>query len=343
LEILVTQTVTRVGLLGVMQGVRRAGVLRAALKLGAFDGLAGGPVSARTLAAAMDVSERGARILLDALAAIGLVERDGDRYSLADGAAELLVTTSPGYFGDAMKLACSDYEYEAMASLADAVRAGGSVLDVNAETPGYGYWEDFAAFPTGNTAPMAELMADVVLKRVGDRPSPSVLDAACGHGLYGFTTAARHPGAQVWQVDWPNVLDTAEQHGRRLGVLDRVHRIPGDMFTVPLGGPYDLTIVTNVLHHFSRDQATTMLRRLADVTKPEGVLAVVAVGTDDRRPAENPVPHLFSALMLTWTRQGEAHPISDYGPMFAAAGLAAPETHELPGIPLTLLVAARRG
>lgn len=337
------QTVTRVGLLDMLQGVRRAGVLRAAVKLGVFDGLADGPADPAALAAARGLSERGVRILLNALAAIGLVVPVGDRFALADGAAELLVTTSPQYFGNAMKLAGSDYEYEALASLADAVRTGGTVLDVNAETPSYGYWEDFAEFPTGNTVPMADLMADVVLKRVGDRPSLEVLDVACGHGLYGYTLAARDQRVQVWDVDWDNVLDTAEQHARRLGVLDRVHRRPGDMFTVPLGGPYDVTIITNVLHHFCRERATEMLRRLGEATKPDGVLAVVAVGVDERSPADNPVPHLFSALMLTWTREGEAHPISDYGPMLAAAGFAEPETYEVPGVPLTLLVAERRG
>jgi 2-polyprenyl-3-methyl-5-hydroxy-6-metoxy-1,4-benzoquinol methylase len=337
----VNQTVTRVGLLDMMQAVRRAGVLRAGMKLNIFDGLADGPADPETLAAWADLPARGVRVLLNALAAIGVLEAEGGRFSLADGASDLLVTASPGYFGHAMKLAGSDYEWEALASLAEAVRADGTVLEVNAETPDFGYWEDFAVSPTGNTEPMAELMAEVLLKWSGARPALDVLDVACGHGMYGYALAARDPRVRVWDVDWPNVLDVAEEHARRLGVANRVNRIPGDMFTVPLGGPYDITVITNVLHHFSRAKATEMIRRLGEVTKPDGRLAVVTISADARRPADNPIPHLFSALMLTWTREGEAHPISDYAQMLAEGGFTVPDLYELPGIPLTLLVADR--
>ena len=337
-----TQAVTRIGLLDLMQGVRRAGVLRAGMKLNIFDGLADGRTDPETLAEWAGLPVRGVRVLLNALAAIGILEREDDRFLLAEGASELLVTGSPGYFGHAMKLAGSDYEWEALASLAEAVQADGTVLEENAETPGFGYWEDFAVSPTGKTQPMADLMAEVLLKRSGTRPALDVLDVACGHGMYGYALAARDRRVRVWDVDWPNVLDIAEEHARRLGVADSVNRIPGDMFTVPLGGPYDITIITNVLHHFSRARAAEMIQRLGEVTKPDGRVAVVTISADARPPADNPVPHLFSALMLTWTREGEAHPVSDYAQMLAEGGFTVPEMYQVPGVPLTLLVADRR-
>ena len=137
------------------------------------------------------------------------------------------------------------------------------------------------------------------------------------------------------------VLDVATVHARRLGVFDRVELTPGDMFTEPLDGPYDLTLITNVLHHFSTERATEMLRRLAAVTKPGGHIGIVAITADRDLPAEDPVPHLFSALMLAWTRGGESHSVDDYRAMLTDSGFGPPSLHTLPAIPLRLMLAER--
>ncbi|WP_328406270.1 methyltransferase (plasmid) [Streptomyces sp. NBC_00390] len=320
---------------------RRTAVMRAGVELRVFDGLADGPAGADELAKRLGVHPRGMRVLLAALAAIGLLDVEDDAYRLAPGAEEVLVTSSPAYFGSAMRLASSDYEWQALGRLADAVRSGGTVLDENAETPEYSYWEDFAAYPTGNTSRVAAKLADLLADWATERPCLDVLDTACGHGYYGYTLAQRFPQAKVWDIDWANVLDVSVRHAERMGVRDRVELITGDMFSVPMGGPYDVTMITNVLHHFSEERATEMLTKLAQATKPDGKVAVVAITTDDRPPAEDPVPHLFSVLMLAWTHEGESHSMDAYRRMFAAAGLTPPRFHSLPGVPLRILLAER--
>lgn len=337
----ISAAVTPQQLLEMMQAVRRAAVMRAGVKLQVFDGLANGPADAGTLARRSGIHPRGMRVLLYALAAIGLLDTEEGRFRLAPGAERYLVSSSPEYFGSAVRLAGSDYEWQGLATLTEAVQHGGTVLETNAETPEYSFWEDFAALPTGNTRKVSALMADVLQPWLAERGSADVLDVACGHGFYGYTLAARDPRVRVWDVDWANVLDVAVTHAEQMGVRDRVQLIPGDMFEVPLGGPYDVTMITNVLHHFSEDRAVAMLRRLAEVTKPGGRLAVMAITVDDRPPAADPAPHLFSALMLTWTHEGESHSLDSYRAMFRAAGFGAPVLHELPGIPLRLLVAER--
>lgn len=336
-----TPAVTREGLFEMMLSTRRTAVLRAGIELRVFDALADGPVGAEDLARVLGIHPRGMRVLLAALAAIELLDVDDDEYRLAPGAEQVLVTSSPGYFGSAMRLASSDYEWQALGRLADAVRNGGTVLDEHAETPEYPYWEDFAALPTGNTARVAAELADLLADWATDRPSLDVLDTACGHGYYGYTLAERYPQAKVWDVDWPNVLDISVKHAERMGVRDRVDLIPGDMFAADLGGPYDLSMITNVLHHFSEERATEMLTKLARVTKPGGKVAVVAITTDDQPPAQDPVPHLFSVLMLAWTHEGESHSMAAYRRMFAAAGLTEPSVRSLPGVPLRILLADR--
>ncbi|MEU4209207.1 class I SAM-dependent methyltransferase [Streptomyces sp. NPDC026206] len=333
--------VTRQDLLTMMSSVRRTGILRAGVELKVFDALAGGPAAPEAVAASCGADPRGTRILLNALAATGLLETDGDRFLLAPGAESTLVTTHPDYYGHAVRLAASDYEWDAIKRLADAVRSGGTVMEENAESPSYAFWEDFAALGTLNTPPIAALVADKLLPWPGEQGELKVLDVACGHGLYGYTLAGREPRAHVWSLDWPNVLAVTEANAERLGVRERAHFIAGDMFDVPLEGPYDVVVVANVLHHFSAGRAGLLLARVAEAVRPGGKLVAIAISTSDGHPRHDPVPHLFSALMLAWTSEGQVHPVSAYEDMVASAGFARPKLYTLPHNPLRVLIADR--
>ncbi len=334
---------TRQDLFDMMHAYKTTSLLRTGINLGIFDGLADGPVGADTLAGRLGTDPRGTRLLLNALAAIKLVQPVDDGFQLAPGAEALLVTKSPDYFGHMAKIVSSDWEWDTLKNLSDAVRSGGTVLDVHAETPGYPYWEDFATYATFATNPTAELMADVLVKWAKDRPTLDILDVACGHGLYGFSVAARDERTRLWDLDWPNVLPVANEHARRLGLQDRVQNIPCDMFTVPLGGPYDVVMITNVLHHFSEERATELLSRLHGAVKPDGRIAIVGFTVSDKPPAEDPAPHLFSILMLAWTHQGEVHATSTYDRMLTASGFTNAHVYSTVGLPLRILIADRVG
>jgi len=221
------------------------------------------------------------------------------------------------------------------------VRVGGPVTEENVETPDYEYWEDFANYTGAVTRPTAALMASMLHDWAAARDRLHVLDVACGHGLYGYTVAQQHPHAQVWSLDNPKVLEVAQKHAARLGVADRVEVLAGDMFTVPLRGPYELVLVTNVLHHFGEARALELLRRAASVTVPGGKVVLVGVTVDEGPIRDSAEAHLFSLLMLVWTANGEAHSVSAYERMLTAAGYANMRLQRQPAIPMRVIVADR--
>jgi C-methyltransferase len=327
--------------LDILTAVRKTAILRAAVELNVFAVLASGESDSAAVATGIGADPRGTRILLDALAAINLLERIDGRYHVPEDVAELLVPGRPGYFGDAVRLASSASEWSALQRLADAVRKGGTVLDQNAETPDFPYWQSFAKAGTRNTQPIADLIAEHVADEVGDR-AIRVLDTACGHGLYGLTLAGRLPAAHVTLQDWPSVLAVTRRNAEIRGLSDRITERPGNMFEVDLGGPYDVALITNVLHHFSEENAKVLIKRLHDGLRPGGLLVVVAIAADDDRPpASDPIPHLFSVLMLGWTRQGEVHSTSAYRSLFTGLGFEVPRGFELPHNPLRVFIARR--
>ncbi|GDY31737.1 class I SAM-dependent methyltransferase [Gandjariella thermophila] len=332
-------TLTRARLFQMMQAYKETSLVKTGIELGVFDHLAAGPMDVEAVSDAFGGDPRGTRILLNALAALRLVGTDGRRYWLAPGADELLVRESAGYAGDMVHVFASDWEWNALNRFAEAVRKGGTVLDEHAETPEYKYWEDFAAYAPVVAKPTADVLADAIGRWATGREHLDVLDLACGHGVYGYTVADRYPQATVASLDWENVLAVAASHAERMGVLDRTRFITGDMFEVSLGGPYDLVLITNVLHHFSEERATELLTRAASVVKPDGRVGVVGFTTSDALPADDPAPHLFSVLMLAWTAEGEVHSEAAYEKMYRAAGLEQPTIHTVAGLPFRVLLA----
>jgi SAM-dependent methyltransferase len=334
--------VSRERLYSMMRAYKQTALLRTAVELGIFDAIAAGAREADTIAIRIGADPRGTRILLDALAALSLVGSERGHYSLDEGARELLVSSSPRYYGAMTAVVASDDEWEAMRRLGEAVRTGGAVVETHAETPGYSYWEVFAASVSPVMNPAACVLSDLVAGWGAQRPMLDVLDIACGHGLHGFAVADRLPQARVWGLDWDNVLPHRRRHAELRGLGERTAEISGDMFETDLGGPYDLVLITNVLHHFSEQRSAQLLSRAAGVLRPGGRVGIVGFVIDDElEPAQDPEPHLFATLMLTWTHAGEVHTTAGYHRMLAAAGLRAERSASVTGLPFHVLLAER--
>ncbi|MUL41463.1 methyltransferase domain-containing protein [Streptomonospora sp. PA3] len=323
-----------------MRVYKDTSLLRTGIELGVFPHLIRGD-SAASVAAKTGTEPRGMRILLNALAALRLVEKRGDEYFLAPGGAELLDPESPQYVGDMVHVFASDWEWDALKRLPEAVRKGGTVMDEHAETPEYGYWQHFASYAPVVARPTASTLAEALTDWAKGRDTLDVLDVACGHGVYGCTVAQRYPQARIWALDWDSVLPYTQEEAVRAGVADRMSQIAGDMFEVPLGGPYDLVLITNVLHHFSADRATRLLERARSVLKPDGRLGLVGFTvSEDASPEAEAASHLFSVLMLAWTYEGEVHSQETYDRMLTAAGFADARTHSVAGLPFRIVTAS---
>lgn len=326
-------------LMEMMQGLHVTAILQAGVQLGVFDALATGHDDVGTVSAAIGASERGTGILLDALAAIGLVETNGG-YRLAPLADAFLVTGRPTYLGAFVNIIDGEWAWTGYPRLAEAVRAGRSVLEEDAETPELTFWETFARSSPGIATPASHALAEVLAPWAEKRATLDVLDVACGSGLYGLTIAERFPQARVTLLDWPNVLAITRETVERKGLLERTSFIEGDVFGVPLGGPYDLVVASHIFHHFREERCLELMRRLATALKPGGKLAI-----NEFAPAgsvtEEPFPRLFSVIMLVFTQDGLAHPVETYQRLLAEAGFSPPELHQGSGMPSRFLIADR--
>jgi 2-polyprenyl-3-methyl-5-hydroxy-6-metoxy-1,4-benzoquinol methylase len=325
-----------------MNAYQRTAALKAAIELGVFTEIAKGNNTASAIATATGSSllynARGMRILCDFLTLMGLLSKEGDRYSLGIDAAFFLDRNSRAYFGGAARFILDPQMMAPFANLAEIVKTGRTTMagegTVSYDNP---VWVEFAEA----MAPMQFPASMELAAKLSGEGAIDVLDIAAGHGLFGIAIAQRNPAAQVTALDWGNVLAVATQNAKKMGVADRHKELVGDAFAVDFGGPYDLILVTNFFHHFDAPTCEGLIRKIFAALKPGGRCATLDfVPNEDR--VSPPAAASFAMMMLGSTATGDAYTMAEYTRMFAGAGFASSEAHTLEKSPGTLIVSTKR-
>lgn len=130
-------------------------------------------------------------------------------------------------------------------------------------------------------------------------PSGHALDLGGGHGRYGHELAQN--GLQVTLFDREICCDIAND---RYG--DRIATLSGDFMTDDLGGPYDLVIMSNIVHGLGPDELSTLLPRIRAALAPGGLLAIKDMFLDHTM-ARPESAALFGLTMLLYTSAGRSH------------------------------------
>jgi 2-polyprenyl-3-methyl-5-hydroxy-6-metoxy-1,4-benzoquinol methylase len=314
---------------------QRTAALRAAIELDVFAAIGEGPGDVPSLARRCSASERGIRILCDYLTVIGLLVKKEGRYRHSPTSAVFLDPRSPACMASISKFLGNATMAEPYTHLADIVRSGHTTLEgqgsVEPENP---VWVEFARSMAPMMAPMSAPLAQIALE--GLAGPVSVLDIAAGHGLFGIEVARQNPQAHIVAVDWAAVLEVAKDNAKKAGVDGHYRTLPGSAFDVDFGGPYDIALLTNFLHHFDQATCVGLLKKIRAALKPDGrASALEFVPNEDR--VSPPMPAAFSMTMLTTTPSGDAYTFRELEAMYHEAGFARVTAHPVPTGPHTVV------
>lgn len=320
-----------------VQAFQRTFALKAAIELDIFRAVGEGPGDVASIAQHANASERGTRILCDFLVVAGLLEKADGRYRHSPTSAAFLDPASPACIASIVNfLTLPDvrYSYE---HLAEVVRNGRTALpgqgSVEPENP---MWVEFAQSMAPMMAPLAGPLGSIVLQ--GRTAPMRVLDIACGHGLFGIEIAKQNPQAHVTGLDWAPVLRVALDNAKRAGVHERYDMLPGSAFDVAFGGPYDVILLTNFLHHFDVDTCVQLLEKIHSALTPDASVATLEfVPNEDR--VSPPLPAAFAMTMLATTESGNAYTFSELSEMHRRAGFKNITSHAVPMSPHTVVLA----
>lgn len=322
-------------------GLWKAGVVKAAIELDVFTQIAAGHRSAEEIARACGASERGIRILLEALCGLELLAKADGTYALSPVAARYLSKESSLCVSDLSLGFAAPWEWTAFGRLADAVKSGQPNVYSYMEGRETECLEAMVSAIATLGIPTAEAICDVLgIGQGGEGSGLRVLDIACGSGVYGYTIARRDPRAQVVGLDRRNILRIAARVAQQLGVADRVQHRPGNILSLRFGeGEFDLAILSNVFHQYGPQHVREVLAKAHAALSPGGRLILNDFIADDARCRATDAL-LMSVDMLIYTPEGEAHSLSEYRGWLEEAGFREVSCHPLPG--LTQLLAARK-
>ena len=320
----------------IMTGFQHSAAFKTAVELELFTKIAEGNKTAATLGAACGAADRGVRILADSLAVIGLLNKENGEYSLNDVSSAFLDKNSPMYLGSVVEFIMSPQQRRGFDDLTSAVRHGGSSITGDASMdPNSEMWVTFAKA----MAPMMMPSAQMIAANVGFEPNRKfkVLDIAAGHGMFGITLAKAFPQAEIYALDWENVLTVATENAQKFGVADRHHLIPGSAFDTEFGDGYDVVLVTNFLHHFDVETCTNFMRKVrASLADGGKAMTLEFVPNDDR--VSPPSEALFSLVMLAATPAGDAYTFAELKQLLEEAGFSRNEHIPLTPMPQHLIL-----
>lgn len=291
-----------------------ATIVAAASQAGIFEGLMQGPASAHALAERLHLDERALGIVLAALADCQLVTARDGTYALTDvGRRTLGDPTSPDYVARGLPLWLGGLA--AMVQLPEVLRTGrgpGTTMQGHDR-------ERLAHFMAGMAAaPHTRIQRVVDLCLARAPRARTALDVGGGPGLYARELASR--GLEVTLFDTPETVDFVSD-AYHLRDAKGIHLASGDAIAGPLpSGPFDLVLVSNVLHIYAPAQIRALLRNVAASTAAGGV---IAIGETVR--GVSPRAARFAIVMLLNTEGGNTYTAAEYEQWLREVGFDAME------------------
>lgn len=274
-------------------------VLFAASDLGIFGKLAElGEAEAETLTSACGLDGRRGRILLDACAALGLLEKREGWYQNSREVALFLVPGSPSDLSGAIRY--NRDVYNAWGKLGEMVRTGKPV-----ERPELHLGEDEERTRTFVLAMhhRAIGIGQAVVPLLDLSGKKKILDVGGGPATYSILIARAFSRVECTVLDLPEVVKIAAKLVEEAKMGERIKLLAGDYHRIPFPGENDAILFFGVLHQEDEETIRSLLLRAYDSLVPGGRVYILDMMTDATR-AWPEFSALFSLNMALTTERG---------------------------------------
>jgi SAM-dependent methyltransferase len=310
-------------------GFMAAKHLFAANELGVFEALADAPATLDALAARTGLTRRAARISVDAMVALGLLRRDGERYRNGPVADRYLTGRHPGDLRPLLRL-WDRISYPAWESLTTAL----------ATEPARGWFdldEEQQAIASAGIEAILTGPANALAEVVDFATRQRLLDVGGGTGSWSIAALRRHPHLRGTVVELPAVAELARARIAEAGLTDRLDVVAADAFADDLPGGHDAILVANLVHYWSPADNTTLLRRIRSAA-PTGARLLLADFWTDPTHTQPVQAALMAGEFAVHLRDGDVYSVDEVREWLPSAGWRFVEHVPLAG-PQSLIVA----
>ncbi|MHC4399912.1 MAG: methyltransferase [Planctomycetota bacterium] len=304
-------------ILAMSEGFTSACVIGAAAELDVFTLLGHKPTSAERFARRLEADRRATAILLDALAALGLLEKRNEVFSVPPEVQPFLTEESPQAVLPMIRHRMNILRM--WSQLAWVTKAG---IPGPRQVSIRGAEADRASFIAAMHTVSAPV-ADDLVARLGPPGFRHLLDVGAGPGTWTKAFLEAVPNAQATLFDLPDAIGQARKRFAGTELADRIRYVPGDFYADKLPAGADFVWLSAIAHQHSRRHNRELYGKILTALAPGGTIAVrdVVMEPSRTRPVAGA---LFAVNMLVNTDTGGTFTFDEYAEDLEAAGFASP-------------------
>lgn len=301
----------------------RSQILHAAVKLGVFEALAGGPGTADEIAGQLNLDPAHSYRLLRALGALELVREDEEQTFTLTETGDFFRKDHPGTLRGVILLEEGPEHYALWKHLPEMIRDGrqnaftrefGRMAFEHADhDPGYAevFNEAMSSYSSNQTAWALDALDGYDFSSINH-----LCDIGGGQGHMLCSFLARYPHLQGSVLEMPSVVENEDTlWAGKLDVADRCTYIPGDMFaTIPSADAYMMKMI---LHDWNDEECIRILGNIAESAPAGGRIFIVEHIIPD--PDTPHFAKLFDIHMMCWGT-GRERTGEEYAALLEKAG-----------------------
>lgn len=260
---------------------------------------------------------RGVSTLLNALAAMALLNKSEGRFSNTDFSEQYLIKTSPDYTGFIIM-----HHHHLMASwaeMATSVLSGKpnrvSASDTDKESERESFLMGMFNIASG-TAPMYSKMIDL-------SDCKHLLDLGGGPGTYAIHFCLNNPALKATVFDLPTTRQFAEKTIADFNLSGRIRFEEGSYLDkkTDFEQEYDAVWLSHILHGEGPADAESIVAKAVEALKSGGKILIHEFILDNT--LDGPLfPALFALNMLIGTDQGQAYSEAQLRKIFEQCGIS---------------------
>lgn len=293
-------------------------VVGAAAELDLFTLLDGRTMSAGEVAERLRADLRATTMLLDAVAALRLLDKQGDCYCLPGELVRLLTASSPESILPMIWHRMN--VLRGWSQLAWVTKAG---IPGPRQSSIRGPAADRAAFVAAMHT-YSGPVADELVARLGPPQFKHLLDVGGASGTWTLAFLRAVPSAKATIFDLPDAIQQARQRIGGTEFADRVALVPGDFYANDLPAGADLAWVSAIVHQHARLDNRQLFAKVYQALTPGGRIAIrdFVMHADRTSPLDGA---LFAINMLVHTDTGGTFTFDELAEDLRAAGFVDPE------------------
>ena len=298
---------TAESLLALARNFMESRVLLTGAELDLFTLLAPAPLGLDEAASKTGVDPRALEMLLDALAAQGLLVKGDGKWRTEPSVAPLLVEGAKDSVLPMILHAANLWtRWSELTRKVAPSRAGAA-------------GPEFLAAFIGAMHVVAAPQADLIVASVWPGGARHLLDVGGADGTYTLAFLRACPGMTATLFDHPPVVEMARARLGAAGVLPRVTLVGGDFATDPLPPGHDLVFVSAIIHQNSPAENLALYGKIHKALVPGGRVVI----RDHVMERDRTHPHagaLFAINMLVGTAGGGTYTFDEIAGGLTRAG-----------------------